>query len=263
MNYLLKSKPKYKHWGKVVLAVVLFCFFSLFVYLFPNFSRSLSLTVSKPLWLVCDVITRPFSSIGGYFVSKKSLIEDNLSLKQEIVGLRMTEVDHQVLLKEFEDMKSKLGRGENASRIVSRVLSKPPYSPYDTFVIDAGSEDGVSLGSPVYISDNIIVGLIKNVTPSTSLVELFSNGGLEQETTLSRTGAMYKLQGLGGANMKLEVPKDTDIVWGDVFLYPRFSPSMVGSVYYIDVSSQSSFKTIYIRVPVNVFATKYVFVESK
>jgi len=142
------------------------------------------------------------------------------------------------------------------------VLSKPPRSPYDTFVIDIGSEDNVSLGDRVYISDNNIIGLIKNMTPHTSLVELFSNGNLEQEATLSRTGASFVLKGLGGGNLELEVPKDTDVIWGDVFLYPRFSPSMIGSAYYIDTNSQSSFKKIFIRVPGNVFSAKYVFVEK-
>jgi cell shape-determining protein MreC len=167
------------------------------------------------------------------------------------------------LSKEFEDLKNQFSRKDGTSSgIVSRVLSEPPYSPYDTLVIDAGSSEGVSLGDQVYVSDNIIVGMIKNVTPHTSLVELFSNGANEQEATLARTGATFVLKGAGGANMKLEVPKDTDVIWGDIFLYPKLSPSTIGSVYYIDVNSQSSFKTVYIRMPGNVFSVKYVLIEK-
>ncbi|MCX6702124.1 MAG: rod shape-determining protein MreC [Candidatus Zambryskibacteria bacterium] len=262
MNYLLKSKPEHKYRGNIISIIILFCLLNLFAFLFPNFTRSTFFTISKPLWVIRDVVLRPFSNIKGYFTSKNSLISNNLSLEEEVSNLKLKKIDYDVLSKEFEDLKNQLGRQTDTPHIVSRVLSKPPYSPYDTFIIDVGSSDGVSLGNRVYISDNIIVGLIKNITPHTSLVELFSNGDGEQEATLSRTGASFVLKGLGGANLELEVPKDTDIVWGDVFLYPKFSPSMIGSVYYIDTNSQSSFKKIYIRVPGNVFSTKYVFVEK-
>jgi hypothetical protein len=62
--------------------------------------------------------------------------------------------------------------------------------------------------------------------------------------------------------MSVEVPKDADILWGDVFEYPNLKTSVVGSVYYVDQSAQSSFKTIYIRVPGNIFQTKWVMVEK-
>jgi rod shape-determining protein MreC len=209
-----------------------------------------------------DTVVGSFSNIKNFFVSKSNLVSRNLILENEVLSLRLKEIDYEVLSKEYNDLKSELGQEKDNSRIVSRILSKPPNSPYDTFVLDSGSEEGVYFGNKVYISDNIIVGLVKNVTPHTSLVELFSKGGWKQEVTLSRTGANFVLNGLGGANFELEVPKDTDILWGDIFLYPKFSPAIVGSVYYIDIDSQNSFKKIYIRIPGNVFSSKYVFIEK-
>jgi len=262
MNYLLKSKPKYNHLGKIISVVVLFCLLSLLAFFFLDTTRDVSYRVAKPLWSLSSTIIQPFSKLKGFFIFKNSLITKNLALEEELLNLRLKEIDYNILSKEYEDLKSQMGRTGSASRVVSRVLSKPPYSPYDTFVIDAGSSLGVSLGNKVYISDNIIIGIVKNVTPHTSLVELFSSGDEKQEVTLSRTGASFVLKGLGGASLELEVPKDTDVVWGDVFLYPKFLPSIVGSAYYIDSSSQSSFKKVYIRVPGNVFSTKYVFIET-
>ncbi len=262
MNYLLKSKPEHKQRGKIISVIVLFCLLISFNYLFPNFIRTTFLTISRPLWIIRGVISNPLSNIKDYFVSKDSLIVENISLKEDITNLRLKEIDYEVLSKEFEDLKNQLNRKENLSRIVSRVLSKPPISPYDTLIIDVGSSDGIFIGNRVYLSDNIVIGLVKNVTPHTSLVELFSNGDREQEVTLSRTGTSFVLKGLGGANLELEVPKDTDIVLGDIFLYPKFTPAVIGSVYYIDANSQSSFKKIYVRVSGNVFSAKYVFIEK-
>ena len=103
--------------------------------------------------------------------------------------------------------------------------------------------------------------MITSLTQDTGIVSLFSSSGVKQQGILSRTGSSYTLEGNGGANFKLEVPKDTDVLWGDVFLYPGTEQSVVASVYYIDTDSQSSFKTIYLRIPGNVFATRSVFIE--
>jgi cell shape-determining protein MreC len=261
MNYLLKSKPKNEHKGKIVSIILVFCLLALAELMFSEEIRSVSYTIARPIWRVAEFTTKPFSGMKNFFVSKNNLINKNLALEEEMVSLRLKRVDYEILSKEFDELKNQLGRQGDQPRVLSRVLSKPPYSPYDNFVIDVGSEEGVSLGSRVYISDNIIIGLVKKITPHTSLVELFSNGDSEQETILSRTGSSFVLKGQGGGNLELEVPKDTDIIWGDVFLYPKFSTAMVGSVYYIDENSQNSFKKIYIRVPGNIFSTKYVFVE--
>ena len=91
---------------------------------------------------------------------------------------------------------------------------------------------------------------------------LFSSSNQKQESVVLRTGASFEIFGKGGSNFQMEVPKDTDIIWGDVFEHPGLTTSVIGTVYYIDSNSQSSFKTIFMRVPGNVFDAKWVFVEK-
>ena len=241
---------------------ILFVLFSLLLYLFPRAMSKVGYFLARPLWLASSVVKTTSLKVADFFVFKSILISRNLSLEDQLSALKLKEVDYDILSKENQDLKSELGRKENVNRTVSFILSKPPASPYDTLVIDLGSADGITLGSKVYISDNVIVGLVSNVTPRTSLVELFSSGNKKQEAILARTGVSFTLTGRGGSNLELEVPKDTDILWGDGFMYPNIAPSLIGTVYYIDTNSQSSFKKIYLRVPGNVFSTKYVFVES-
>ena len=261
MNYHLKNKPKLKYSWKVISVVFLFFLLSSLLHLFPNVMRDIGFTFAKPLWIASGAVKKTSAKISNLFVFKSTLISKNLSLEDELSILRLKEIDYNVLSKENQDLKNQLGRKDNVHRIISYVLSKPPNSPYDIFVIDVGSSDGVNLGNKVYLSDNVIIGLISSVTAYTSLVELLSSGNKKQEVILSRTGASFTLLGRGGGNLELEVPKDTDILWGDAFMYPNISPSLVGTVYYIDTNSQSSFKKIYLRVPGNVFSTKYVFIE--
>ncbi len=262
MNYRQKSKTNFASYKSFMIVVAIGLLLALSAFLFPSVARRFSYGLAKPVWYVGTVVSKPFVGIKGYFTSKSTLISKNLELEDLVASLRLKEIDYEVLSKENLDLRSELNRTERPDRIISRVLSKPPRSPYDTFVIDAGSTLGVTLGSKVYLSDNIVIGTVTNVTPRTSLVKLFSSSGEKQESVLSRTGASFTLVGRGGANLTLEVPKDADVLWGDSFMYPGFDPSIIGTAYYIDTDTQSSFKTVYIRISGNVFQAKSVFVEN-
>ncbi|MES3004608.1 MAG: rod shape-determining protein MreC [Patescibacteria group bacterium] len=261
MNYPLKSKPgKSPNRNKIILIAVVFLILLGTSFFFAPSARSGGRSVLTPLWSVRTAVLRPFSAIGQFFSFKTTLIEKNKVLEEENATLRLKSFDYDILLQENESLKSSLGRKENESFLFAKVLSKPPVSPYDTLVLDIGSEDGVMLGSKVYLSSNVIIGLVKNVTPKTALVELFSSSSQENQLTVLRTGSSFLIAGKGGGNLQLEVPKDTDIVWGDVFVYPDLKTSVLGTVYYVDATSQGSFKTIHIRLFANIFEINSVFV---
>lgn len=258
-NYPLKSNKKEKSY-KLFIIIIIFAFLSVFSYFFSSFSRRVFYFISRPVLITKEKILKSSGAVGSYFIFKNALINKNKELEEEVGRLKLKEISYDTLLKENDELRSELGRENVGSKKVANILSKPPVSPYDSMVLDLGSNNGVSLGQKVYISENIIVGVIINVTSKTSLVELFSSGNRKQEATLLRTGSTFVLEGNGGGNLRLEVPKDTDLIWGDVFTYPG-TPFSLGSVYYVDSNSQSSFKTAYIKTPGNIFASKYLFIE--
>ncbi|MEI6842966.1 MAG: rod shape-determining protein MreC [bacterium] len=262
MNFPLRTKQKNDSKWKYISMAVLFCILSFLLFAFPKGTRSFFYYVSKPIWTGRDSFINSIQNVGNYFVSKNSLAKENMSLQDEVASLRLKELDYDILQRENAELKNMAGMTTNQNRILSRVLSKPPTSPYDTLVINSGSAEGLVKGNKVYLSGNIIIGVVTDITPHTSLVTLFSSGEETQSSVLERTGTSYDLSGRGGANFSLEAPKDADILWGDVFVYPGSTSSVIGSVYYIDSNSQSSFKTVYIRTPGNVFSTKWVYVEK-
>ncbi len=263
MIYLLKSREKNGNRARNILILSVFVLLSIFAFIFPNFSRGVFQTLGKPVWLIRDQMVDWADDVKGFFSLKSSLVAQVENLQSQVDTLSLKTVDYDTVLKENQDLKAVLGRNVTANRVISRVLSRPPQSPYDTLVIDAGSGDGIKPGNKVYISDSVIVGNITNVTPHTSLVEMFSSGDKKTEAQQDRTGTSYELVGMGGANFSIEVPKEADILWGDVFSYPGLLQSVLGSVYYIDTNSQSAFKTIFIRISGNVFQSKWVFVDTK
>lgn len=215
----------------------------------------------NPLWTTGQKVTSSTSFIGNFFLFKSALIKENAKLKDELISLRLNKVDYDLVLEENQRLKEQMGRVTDTKRIMSNVLSKPPQSPFDTFIIEAGSGLGLNIGDKVYISDNIIIGKVASVTDKTSIVKLFSSGDEKNEVFLQRTGASFILSGSGSANFKLEVPREADIVWGDSVVYPGSLDSVVATVYFVDSNSQSSFKTVYFKIPGNIFQINRVFVE--
>lgn len=261
MNYHLKSKKNNNFKKILIIGILVLLVFLIYKITFPFF-RSFAHTTAVPVWTFRDYVANSFASIGNIFESKDSLIIENEVLKEEIKGLKLKQMEYEVLVKENSELKALFGRDNLKNKIITKIVSKPPRSPYDTLIIDAGSRDGVKKDSLVYISNNVVVGKVSDVLENSSVVTLFSTGGYKQESMLERTGAVFELIGKGNANLSIELPKDTDIVWGDVFLYPSVDSSIIGNVYYIDTNSQSAFKTVFIRVPGNVFESKWLFVET-
>ncbi len=285
MNFLRRNKPARNGLSAYVWIIIVFILLSCMAFIFPRATRTVFTTLARPLWVAHDGMISDVNFIGNYFVSKNALLNENAALHMQVTALQLTSADYDALTAENQELKSMLGRNEigvstlvttgsstaptisvtppNATdRILARILAKPPQSPYDTFVLDAGSADGVLLGRKVFMSDTLLVGIITDVTPHTALVTLFSADGQKTTAENSRTGASFELDGQGGANFALIVPKDTDILWGDTFVYPALSSEIMASVYYVDTPSGSSFKTIYLRITQNIFSAQWVFVEK-
>lgn len=261
MNFPLKSKPKKNYDLRIIVAVCLFLFLSVTAYIFPTFFSGASHVAMKPMWFFKDKTISTFSYFSHFFYLKSSLIKENQLLKDELGNLRLNKIDYEVLFKENEELRAKMGMKSTKAKLISNILSKPPQSRFDTFVISNGSKDGINVGNLVYISDSVVVGKISDVYDTTAIVKLFSTSGEIHEATLSRTGATFVLNGSGGANFQIELPKDVDIVWGDSLIYPGEKDSIMATVYFVDTNSQSSFKTIYLRIPGNVFQSKRVLVD--
>jgi len=264
MNYLQKNRKTYPNFLKIIFIALLFILLFGLSAIFPKAMRGFFTTTAVPVWKVSEVVGNGFQNVTGFFAFKSSLSAQVASLQNQVASLELKQVDYDAVTKENQDLKILFGQNPTNpnSRVLAGVISKPPQSPYDTFVLDAGSENGIVVGDKVYISDTVLVGEIASVTGKNSIVNLFSKSGMTNALSDERTGATYQISGDGGANMSVEAPKDADILWGDTFSYPSLATSVVGSVFYIDQSAQASFKTVFLRVPGNVFQTKWVFVET-
>lgn len=260
MNSLLKSKPK-SAVGKFVALMMLCCLCVLGLqYTFPYFLRTTMYVAAKPLWYVRDATYASVSDFWGYFEGIDALQEQNNLLRQDLEALRVKEMEFAQMKVLYEDMRGLSTASSSVSKTVARILSKPPFTPYDSFVVDAGTISGVEVGDLVYAHNALAIGRISHVAESMSTVTLFSSGGEVQEFEVLRTGTSIEVYGKGGGNFELSVPKDFDIVEGDVLQESSSGLSAVATVYNVDKTSQNSFKKVYARVPWSVFQSRFVLI---
>lgn len=268
MNSLLKSKPK-SNTKKVITILVCVCGLLFVVqYFFPRLITTTATTLIRPVWFVRDTAFGSFSSFIGYFQRVDTLRKENQNLQDQLYALKVKESEFNQVKREYEDLKAVMN-ATTASRhmgekniITARVLSKPPFTPYDIFLVDGGSADGVRMGDLVYANDALVIGRVTSVASHTAYVTLFSSGSQSQEFLMSRTGTSVAVTGMGGGNFALYVPKDFDIEVGDTMSEPSYDAGVVAEVYAIDQTTQNSFKRVYARVPTPIFRSKFVLIGN-
>lgn len=267
MNSLLKSRPKRDTKRVLIITILLSMGIFSLQYFFPRMLTTVFTTVAKPLWTVRDGTSHSVFSFFGYFERVGSIQRENEALRDQLYALKIREAEFNQMKVEYEDLKAlmnvaststSLKRGSSA--VTAHVLSKPPFTPYDTFIVDAGSDDGVLLGDLVYANEALVIGRVTRVTARTSYVTLFSSGNQTQEFLVTRTGVSVAVSGMGGGNFALYIPKDFDIVVGDTLREPSYDVGVVATIYAIDETSQNSFKRVYARVPKAIFQSKFVII---
>ncbi len=172
-------------------------------------------------------------------------------LRTQVAVLEAKLADRDALYKETLDLKERLGRSDvPGTRILAGVLLSPPWSPYDTLVVDAGEAQGIKLGDLVYAGGQTLIGHVTEVYATTARVELFSAPGATYQATL-RGEIPMALEGQGGGSLRAEIPAATSVAVGDTVELPGIWGGLVGHVSATDARAGESFIVIYMQLPVN------------
>jgi cell shape-determining protein MreC len=194
---------------------------------------------------------------SGVLSAKRSLIEENTQLKEEIAkrdenALRYAALaDENASLRELLELSSEEG-------VTAPVLSSFESSPYGTFRIGGGAAAGIEEGSIVLTSGGFVLGSVTFVSPRTATVEAFFAPGKELEMQVN--SIPFMVDGRGGGNARGEIPRDAKVAENDVVIIPAFGGRTAGIVGKIESASSSAYTTLYIRIPRNLDSLRYVHV---
>ncbi len=222
--------------------------------------------VGAPLMGERNSLGAALGDVFAGFSSQASLVRENNLLRAELASSSVVVLDRDLLYRENLDLKERLNRDADASSTLAAVLSRPPATPYDTLMLDVGSQNGIAPGDLVSAGGSVYIGTIAQVYPTASRAILFSAAGQSYDALLmaSSTGAAtpVSVTGQGAGSLTAEVPAGVAVAVGDQVVFPGITPQFIASVTYIDGDPQESFQTIYMQLPVDPLSLRYVEVRA-
>jgi cell shape-determining protein MreC len=145
---------------------------------------------------------------------------------------------------------------------VASVLMRPPQTPFDSLVINAGSDEGIAVGDQVYAFTDFPIGQIAEVGSRTAVVRLFSAPGNRIEVLIGSTTTAVIAEGKGGGNFFLKLPKVTEIEKGDIVMRTYLPPEALSTIESVDSAQGEAYTYAYFKLPVNIHTIVYVIVKK-
>jgi len=219
--------------------------------------------VGRPIWETEKAIGGVFYNINYFFQTKSSLSNENKRLTEENSSVKLSMLDYVILKNENVSLKETLGRiPEVKNFILGNILTKPNHSPYDTIIIDIGSNLKVKEGDQVYADGNVPIGIIAKVYDSTSLVTLYTNPGQKTEGFVNGLNASVELIGRGGSNFEMIIPVEMQAEKGTIIYQPGSTSLVLAYIDEIISSPTDPFKRVILSSPVNIQNLKWVEIKK-
>ena len=256
----LKRQKKIRLYALVVILGIVFLFTS---GLILTKGYDLLSYVAIPLWRFEFLIRGNLSDFKSILMSKRSLEAVNEKLQTELDNIKIQLLSMNAVEQENSALMIEMGREvpTNASSTITRVLSGPNIPPYDSLIIDAGRNEGVSVGDRVISEPNIMLGEVVQVSGYSAKVRLYSAYGSRTDVLIPAGEPLHAVAyGYGGGDFYIELPDIISIEKDMEVLIPGRNNYILGTVGYIEADPNISSQKILVRYPVNIKNIRYVHV---
>lgn len=216
------------------------------------------LAVSGALFTVAPVAWSASNSTDqvkiGFFANlriKRSLVYENTILREEVARMQALVLDRNLLEERVVKLEEALGRAGNDNRVSADVISIPGQSLYDVLVIDAGLDNGISVGDSVVYAGAGAIGEIAEAYQSSSKVKLYSSPGLEHAVLVGGDYIPGLAHGRGMGNFEVKVPKGSKVFAGDTVVLQKGN-LVLGVVGALDEEPTLPFVDVLFRTTFNI-----------
>ncbi len=196
--------------------------------------------------------------------SKADLITEIERLEMEAEAGRIALLDAEIVRRENEEFRAALGYVfEDESWLVAGILVRPPQTPYDILVLDVGVGEDVRHGQLVFASSGVVLGVVQEVLARQAVVSLLSTPQLETTVVLERQGIGVTATGKGGGVYELHVPREIEVLVGDLVVLPGRQTEIIGTVQEIIFDPRDPFQTVLAAAPTNFYEKRFVYVSNR
>jgi cell shape-determining protein MreC len=227
-------------------------FFAALIF-FGVFFRGLVQGVASPILNVTSGIFSGLGSMSSYFHSKNELQKVNKELNDQNQDFKIKLLTLESVQKENEDLKSQLNFiNPEVKTVLVKIITKPPFSPFDTFVINSDSQ--IQKDQKVFYK-KMLVGRVIETYAKTAIVKLYSSS--DEKVPVQLLGNEFEAEGQGNLSFKIKIPKSL-VVEKETPIYSSETNSILGVVQTIYSDEASAFQDIYFKYPININDLDYV-----
>jgi cell shape-determining protein MreC len=229
--------------------------FAILIFLFRIVLPNLFWKTFTPIFRFSDTLASDSRTFISGFGNAETLAAANTQLVQRNSELAN---ENQVLVQKMSDI-SALG---SSSGIFAGVVARPPESPYDTLVLAAGENDGITIGMEAFGENGVPLGTVSSVLPNFSRVTLFSAPHTATYGWIGNAHLPITIFGAGAGAMNATMPRSANITVGDVVFVPGPGALPIGKVARIDEDASSPSVTLHIVSSTNIFSTVWVLLRD-
>ena len=217
--------------------------------------RSAAATLSRSVSTVVGNIAG-----SGLFTSRASLEAQNQALANELSSLRQRGAAFSALEAENQQLRGLARLAQTSPGVTAPVVSSVISSPYGTFLIGAGTSDGVHTGGLVLTAGGFVVGKISDAGAHVSTVSEIFSPNTSFNALIAGTPTI--VTGSGGGNAHAELPRGAHVEVGDTVVSPELGQRQVGVVGAVASSSAQATQDVYMSLPVSLGSLQFVYVVS-
>lgn len=223
--------------------------------------------VTTPVYWVADIPTRVSFWIDDVFVSRTDLLQDNESLRAELL-VAQRELQ---LLESLASENSRLRALNEATRVIqgavlpAEIINVSPDPFSKRVLINKGARDAVFIGQPL-LDANGLMGQVDEVLPFTSWVLLITDSHHVTPVEVNRNGERALARGSRTSATELElefVTQTQDMLAGDLLVssgmgqvYPKNYP--VAEIISVYADPGQDFLTVRARPLAQMASTRHV-----
>ena len=150
----------------------------LLLFFVPFLLRGISALVLTPVVYTKDWFEHSPHALATFWRDRTALEATITSLEQQLADAQTMSDNEQLLSQENEALRALIAN-DTSPMIAASVIARPSLTPYDSLVLDVGTQEGVTIGSVVFAGANIAIGAVSGVYENTAVVTLFSTPNIE------------------------------------------------------------------------------------
>jgi len=201
------------------------------------------------------------TTVYSTLLPKKTLVHKINELQTTLESYDAQITTAKLLAQENEQLKTELGRFASIDGVLAHVVTLPNRSIYDTFVIDAGTEQKLLVGQTVYAFGTIALGTVTDVAADHATVLLFSAADRKTSGNVGSSTVAVTLIGRGGGEYEVRLPRDLQFTVGDLVAYQSVHTAVLAEIERIVTDPRDPFQRLIAKAPINLQALKWVIVR--